>query len=41
MPQIFSIGSYIIYFCSNEGEPLEPVHVHISKSHPEKNATKV
>ena len=41
MPQIFSIGSYIIYFWSNEGEPLEPVHVHISKFHPEKNATKV
>lgn len=41
MPQIFSIGSYLVYFWSNEGEPLEPVHVHISKGKPEKNATKI
>ena len=40
MPQIFSIGSYIVYFWSNEGEPLEPIHVHIAKGKPEKNATK-
>ncbi|MCI9560316.1 DUF4160 domain-containing protein [Clostridiaceae bacterium] len=30
MPQIFRIGSYIIYFWSNENTPLEPEHVHIS-----------
>lgn len=41
MPQIFSIGSYVIYFWSNENDPLEPVHVHISKNRPEKNATKI
>ena len=28
MPQIFRIGPYIVYFWSNENEPLEPVHVH-------------
>ena len=31
MPQIFRIGSYIVYFWSNEGIPLEPVHVHIAE----------
>lgn len=41
MPQIFSIGSYLVYFWSNKGEPLEPIHVHISKGKPEKNATKI
>lgn len=41
MPQIFSIGSYLVYFWSNEGEPLEPIHVHISQEKPEKNATKI
>lgn len=35
MPQIFSIGSYLVYFWSNEGEPLEPIHVHIAKGKPE------
>lgn len=29
MPQILRIGPYSIYFWSNEGDPLEPVHVHI------------
>ena len=41
MPQIFSIGSYLVYFLSNEGEPLEPVHVHVSLGTPQKNATKI
>ncbi|MCM1244482.1 MAG: DUF4160 domain-containing protein [Roseburia sp.] len=41
MPQIFKIGSYWVYFWSNENEPLEPIHVHISAKRPEKQATKV
>lgn len=41
MPQIFRIGSYIIYFWSNEGNPLEPVHVHIVEGQASANATKV
>ncbi len=41
MPQIFKIGSYLIYFWSNEGDPLEPIHVHISEGVPTQNATKV
>lgn len=41
MPQIFRIGSYIIYFWSNENNPLEPVHVHIAEGRATANATKV
>ena len=41
MPQIFRIGSYTVYFWSNEGNPLEPVHVHIAEGRPYQNATKV
>ena len=41
MPQIFKIGSYVIYFWANEREPLEPIHVHISENIPRANTTKV
>lgn len=41
MPQIFRIGSYIVYFWSNENDPLEPIHVHITEGKPKPNATKV
>ena len=41
MPQIFRIGTYIIHFWSNEGIPLEPIHVHISKGKPSAYSTKV
>ncbi|MBQ9063824.1 MAG: DUF4160 domain-containing protein [Blautia sp.] len=41
MPQVFKIGSYWVYFWTNEGDPVEPVHVHISMGHPSPNATKV
>ena len=41
MPQIFRIGSYIIYFWSNESNPLEPVHVHIAEGKATANATKI
>ena len=30
MPQIFRVAGYIVYFWSNENEPLEPIHVHVS-----------
>lgn len=29
MPQVFKIGSYWVYFWTNENKPLEPVHIHI------------
>ncbi len=41
MPQIFKIGSYLVYFWSNENEPLEPIHVHVSEGFPSENATKI
>ena len=40
MPQIFKVGSYLIYFWIGEGEPLEPVHVHVAEGYPSANATK-
>lgn len=39
MPQIFRIGSYLVYFWSNENDPLEPVHVHISEGRASANGT--
>ena len=41
MPQVFKIGSYWVYFWANENEPLEPIHVHVSKGTPKPNTTKV
>lgn len=41
MPQIFKVGSYWIFFWSNENEPLEPVHVHIAEGRSVPNATKI
>ena len=41
MPQIFRIGPYIVYFWSNENNPLEPVHVHIAEGRATANGTKV
>lgn len=41
MPQIFKIGGFVIYFWSNEGDPLEPVHVHVTDGVPSPHATKI
>lgn len=41
MPQVFRIGSYWVYFWTNENEPLEPIHVHVSEGKPSANATKI
>lgn len=41
MPQVFKVGSYWVYFWSNESDPLEPVHVRVSQGAPSGNATKV
>lgn len=41
MPQIFKFGGYIIFFWSNENNPIEPVHVHIAEHNPKENSTKV
>ena len=41
MPQVFKIGSYWVYFWSNENDPLEPVHVHVAQGAPTAKATKI
>ncbi len=41
MPRVFKIGSYWVYFWSNENKPLEPVHVHVNQGAPSANATKI
>lgn len=41
MPQIFKLGAYWVYFWTDEGEPREPVHIHISEGKPVPHATKV
>lgn len=41
MPQIFKIGPYSFFIWSNEGEPLEPIHVHVTEGKPRSNATKI
>ena len=39
IPQVFKIGSYWVYFWTNEGDPLEPVHVHVSEGCPTAQST--
>ena len=41
MPKLFKIGCYWVYFWSDESQPLEPVHVHVSEGRPSSNATKI
>ena len=41
MPQVFKISSYWVFFWSNEGSPVEPVHFHVAQGGPTANATKV
>ncbi len=41
MPQILRIGPYVFYFWSNENDPLEPIHIHITEGTPSANATKI
>lgn len=40
MPNFITVFGYHVYIWTNEGQPLEPVHVHASKV-PSKNATKI
>ena len=41
MPQVFKIGSYYVFFWSNESAPLEPIHVHVCQGTPQPHATKI
>lgn len=40
MPIVINLFGYKIYFWTNEGKPLEPIHVHVAEK-PHKNATKI
>ena len=31
MPKVFSWNGYRFHFFANEGDPLEPVHIHVRK----------
>jgi hypothetical protein len=39
LPSLFQVGSYRVFFWSNENN--EPIHVHIGKGKPSSNATKL
>ena len=41
MPQVFRIGSYWVYFWTNENDPLEPIHVHVTEGKPVSGGTKI
>ena len=41
MPPVFKVGSYLVYFWSNENEPLEPILVHVAQRSPSPNSTKI
>ena len=41
MPRLFKIGSYCVFFWSNENDPLETIHVHVCEGAPRENATKI
>ncbi len=32
MPVVFRIDGFRFHFYSNEGDPLEPVHIHVSRA---------
>ena len=39
LPSLFLVSGYRVFFWSNENN--EPIHVHVSKGKPSKNATKI
>ncbi len=41
MPQVFKVGAYLVYFWSDENDPLEPIHVHVAEGKPRKDGTKI
>lgn len=41
MPRVFKIGEYLVFFWSNENDPLEPVHVHVTSGEPSASCTKI
>ena len=41
MPQVFKVSGYLIYFWTNESDPTEPIHFHVTEGEPTRNATKI
>ena len=41
MPQIFRIAGYLVFLWSFEGNPLEPIHFHITDGVPSEECTKI
>lgn len=41
MPQAFRVDCWTVFFWANENQPTEPVHVHVARRRPKKNATKI
>ena len=41
MPQIFKVSGYLVFLWTQEGDPLEPIHFHITDGVPSANSTKV
>ena len=41
MPQIFKVSGYLVFLWTQEGDPLEPIHFHITDGVPSSNSTKV
>lgn len=41
MPKLFKVSGFSIYFWANEGNPVEPLHVHVAEGDPVANATKI
>ena len=41
MPKLFKVESYTVYQQVYEGNPVEPVHVHVTEGAQSDNATKI
>ena len=41
MPQIFKVSGYLVFLWAQEGDPLEPIHFHITDGVSSANSTKV
>ncbi len=41
MPSFPKILGYKVFFWSNEGKPIEPIHIHVSMGSPSPKATKL
>lgn len=40
MPTLFNYGPYKVFIWSNEGDPPEPIHIHVAKGVPRSSSPK-